>query len=206
VTIWERLKSRPVIFVLGLALGASLALFLARTGPSIEKIEKSTEREKSHLVEQKAEVSSSTLQEAAAAAASTSKDLRVTVARRTSTAKDGAKIVDEKITLEKQEKTAASSTASTQAAKVDTRVEYRDVIREVEKIREVQVKISPALPQWRVGALVGVNMPGWGSPVAPLRGPFSYGGEVQRRILGPIWIGIWAVSSGQGGAAVELEF
>ncbi len=52
--------------------------------------------------------------------------------------------------------------------------------------------------QWRVGLMGGVTVLG---PNA-----FSYGAYAERRLLGPVWIGAWGLSSGYAGAKLGLEF
>lgn len=82
-----------------------------------------------------------------------------------------------------------------QAARVETRVE----LREVEIVREVEVDrfVRTPLPDWRVGALIGVDL---SSP-----GP-AYGLTVERRILGPIHVGAWGLSTGPVGISVGAEW
>src|SRR5436190_8856090 len=58
-------------------------------------------------------------------------------------------------------------------------------------------KTTTFLPQWRLGPMVGLD---WHS------GQRTYGGLVERRILGPISLGVWGLSSGQAGAVVTAEF
>jgi hypothetical protein len=57
---------------------------------------------------------------------------------------------------------------------------------------------SPKRPDWRVGALVGVQ------PRVPLE-PL-YGALVERRVLGPVSVGAWGVYRGPVGLAVTVEF
>lgn len=58
-------------------------------------------------------------------------------------------------------------------------------------------ELRPSLPNWRVGGLVGVDLSG-PSP--------AYGGQVERRIIGPVYVGAWGLSSGQAGLSVGVEF
>lgn len=80
-------------------------------------------------------------------------------------------------------------------ARVETRVEERvvEVVREVEVLREIRTP----LPDWRVGAMIGVDL---SSP-----GP-AYGLQVERRILGPIHVGAWGMSTGAVGIGVSVTF
>lgn len=52
-------------------------------------------------------------------------------------------------------------------------------------------------PDWRVGALVGMDL---------RTGSVGYGGAVERRILGPVSAGAWGLSSGHAGLSLSLEF
>jgi hypothetical protein len=86
----------------------------------------------------------------------------------------------------------------------DTR-ETVEVIREVEKVRTVYVdrevlkekRIESHRPDWRIGAMGVLDVP-------TLK--YGAGAIVERRILGPISLGLWGVSTGQGGLALTLEF
>lgn len=80
-------------------------------------------------------------------------------------------------------------------ARVETRVEERvvEVVREVEVFREIRTP----LPDWRVGGLVGLELDA-GAPV--------YGLQLERRILGPIHVGAWAMTSGAVGLAITVAF
>lgn len=52
-------------------------------------------------------------------------------------------------------------------------------------------------PAWRVAVLGGWDFRGQG---------LVYGGHVERRILGPFWLGVWGLSSGAAGASVGVTF
>lgn len=84
-----------------------------------------------------------------------------------------------------------------QVVVVQTNTVERQV--EVEKIRE------PALRNWRVSPMVGVAFdakPGFNGVV--------YGAEAERRILGPVWVGVWGAGNttvgGMVGVKASLEF
>ena len=91
----------------------------------------------------------------------------------------------------------ASSSTAAAVATVQAQ-EVRVEVREVEVVREVErrVEVHTPLPDWRVGALVGVD----------LRAGFVYGGEVQYRIAGPVYVGAGALTSGTIVAALGFEF
>lgn len=57
----------------------------------------------------------------------------------------------------------------------------------IEKIVEHERIVEAAKPDWLAGAKVGLALDGW-KPV--------YGGEVARRIVGPVFVSAWAQASG----------
>ncbi len=81
----------------------------------------------------------------------------------------------------------------------DTRTGEKKEKREGTKDRE-HVVTSP-LPQWRVGALVGVGL-----RLDPLVLVPAYGAHVERRIAGPFFVGVWALHTGVAGLSLSLEF
>ena len=70
---------------------------------------------------------------------------------------------------------------------------------EVEKIRE------PVLRNWRVSPMVGVAF-----DAKPSFNGVVYGAEVERRIIGPVWVGVWGAGNttvgGMMGVKASLEF
>lgn len=54
-----------------------------------------------------------------------------------------------------------------------------------------------AQPDWRVSGLVGWDFG---------RTQLVYGGAVERRIIGPVWLGVWGLSSGAAGGSVGVTF
>lgn len=58
--------------------------------------------------------------------------------------------------------------------------------------------VERSAPDWRVGGLVGVTLQPALRPV--------YGLHVERRILGPVSLGAWGLSSGVIGASLSAEF
>jgi hypothetical protein len=81
----------------------------------------------------------------------------------------------------------------------DTRTGEKVDTREGTKDRE-HVVTSP-LPQWRVGALVGVGL-----RVDPFVLVPAYGAHVERRIAGPFFVGVWGLHTGTAGLSLSLEF
>jgi hypothetical protein len=52
-------------------------------------------------------------------------------------------------------------------------------------------------PDWRLGPMAGVDV---------RTGAFSFGGQVERRILGPFSAGAWGLSNGIVGLSLTVEF
>lgn len=80
-------------------------------------------------------------------------------------------------------------------AKTETHVEDTSHVAEKTDAHAERV-VTPKLPDWRVSALVGTGL-----PLVPI-----YGAHVERRILGPISLGAWGLSSGVVGLSVGVEF
>ncbi|CAB4127303.1 hypothetical protein UFOVP75_129 [uncultured Caudovirales phage] len=90
------------------------------------------------------------------------------------------------------------------------RIVEKEVVKYVDREIEKKVEVSSPKPDWRVAPLIGVNGPSalgilGGKPFNALQ-DLSLGVEVERRIIGPVSVGAWAVSSGQGGLSVAVEF
>jgi len=63
-----------------------------------------------------------------------------------------------------------------------------------------RVESNPA--DWRVSALVGGQL-----KLSPISfNTLVYGAAVERRLLGPVWVGVWGISSGTAGVSLTLEF
>jgi len=82
----------------------------------------------------------------------------------------------------------------------ETRIVDRSTIeKEKDEIRTKDTKITVSKSQWKAGALVGLNF----------KGSTSYGIHVERRILGPIFVGGWGLKGPldtQAGISVTWEF
>jgi hypothetical protein len=91
---------------------------------------------------------------------------------------------------------------------VEVRVEEKLV--EVEKVVEKEVfrekLVLAGKPQWKITPMVGVNIRDIQIAQGLTTGPLTYGGMVERRIIGPVFAGVWGLSSGQAGIAVTVEF
>lgn len=74
------------------------------------------------------------------------------------------------------------------------------VVQTVEKVTE---KIrEPVLKNWRVSPMVGV---GFDIKGGPQYNGVVYGAEAERRILGPIWLGVWGVGNTQIGGVAGIK-
>lgn len=84
---------------------------------------------------------------------------------------------------------------------VEIRYVDRVVEKEVEKVVEKK-KLVTSRPDWRVSPMVGFNSTGEGW----VKGNLTYGGMVERRIIGGVSVGAWGLTSGQVGIGLSLEF
>lgn len=57
--------------------------------------------------------------------------------------------------------------------------------------------VTPYVPQWRLGVLVGSDYRNL---------DLQYGGLVSKRLLGPLWVGAFGLSGGTVGVSATLEF
>lgn len=73
-------------------------------------------------------------------------------------------------------------------------------VREVEK----RVEVTRPAPQWRASVLAGVDP--FSVRLAPLGAELYVGAAVERRILGPLFVGAWALHRGPVGLSVSAEF
>jgi hypothetical protein len=92
--------------------------------------------------------------------------------------------------------TESSKVSSNSAEKVQETAVQRE--KAASKVQE------SASPQWRVNLLAGVEPLHLDRP--QLFGPVALGLQVERRIIGPLWVGAFGLSSGVGGVSVGLEF
>lgn len=58
---------------------------------------------------------------------------------------------------------------------------------------------SSQKPQWKVSGLAGVK-------IDDLKSRLVYGAAVERRILGPVFVGVWGNTERMAGVTVGLEF
>lgn len=86
----------------------------------------------------------------------------------------------------------SETAARTAEAKRETEVRYVDKFIDRESIKIVEAKAAT----WSIGARAGVL---GGSRAV-------YGAEASRRIIGPLWAGIYATTAKEAGVAIRWEF
>ena len=101
---------------------------------------------------------------------------------------------------------AVDTDVKNESEKAEERVVYVDREKIVEVEVEKKVETSQTLPDWRIGALVGANPLDMWSKQAVVFGDLALGAEVQRRIVGPVYGGVWGTTQGAVGVSVGLEF
>jgi hypothetical protein len=67
--------------------------------------------------------------------------------------------------------------------------------------RVAERTVTPRQPQWRAGVLVGAQL-----RLDPLGVSPAVGAHVERRLLGPLWLGAWGLHTGSAGLSLSLEF
>jgi hypothetical protein len=122
------------------------------------------------------------------------------------TAPDGKQTVTE--TIRDQTKTSEETKDSRQSVSDTTASRTED-----KKIEAIKTTVTTdARPNWLVGVQAGVNVPGAISGgLAGLTGTGIIkngilGVSVDRRILGPLFLGAWGTTAGAGGISVRIEF
>lgn len=83
--------------------------------------------------------------------------------------------------------------------------EVKVEVREVERVVEKRVEVHTPPPDWRVTAMVGVDA----SPLVRQGLPpaLALGASVERRIIGPIYVGVWGlVQPAAVGASIGFDF
>ena len=113
-------------------------------------------------------------------------------------APDGTKTTE--ATEDTRETIDTKVTHSTDAVKTEIVEKVVTVDREVIKLVEV-----PA-PDWRVGLQGGVDLGGLDMAQSIAAQPWVLGGSVDRRIVGPVFAGVWGNTSAQGGLGLSMEF
>lgn len=94
----------------------------------------------------------------------------------------------------------SSETRTVVDAHIESAVDTRratDAAREVKTHTAAERIVTAARPDWRAGPMVGFDF---------RSGSVAYGGQIHRRILGPISVGAFGLSSGVAGVSLSLEF
>jgi hypothetical protein len=68
----------------------------------------------------------------------------------------------------------------------------------------VELHTADARPSWSVAVLPGIQFAG--ARAVDLYGPAVVGVAIERRILGPVWLGAWGSTSGAAGLSLRGEF
>ena len=98
--------------------------------------------------------------------------------------------------------TEQTATAQTETQKVATAQTETHV--DTTHTASTTTTVTAYRPEWRVSLLAGADMLHLDRP--QLFGPIQLGAMVERRILGPVWVGAFGLSSGVGGLALSVEF
>lgn len=88
-------------------------------------------------------------------------------------------------------------------------IKYVDRIQTVDRIVEKEKIVTMAKPNWRMGILAGVDvMTALGRTTQPIPqlGPVTLGLQAERRIVGPFFLGVWGLTSGQVGLNAAIEW
>lgn len=75
----------------------------------------------------------------------------------------------------------------------------RDVTQDVKISEKLKLLERPSQPSWGIGAYALVE------PLNPLRGPV-YGGFVEKRLVGPFWLGLYGQSNGFFGGGISVRW
>jgi hypothetical protein len=91
-------------------------------------------------------------------------------------------------------------TQSAGSSQVTSTVYVDRVVHEVTTQTVTETKIEEgARPGWR-----GAFSAGWGPDLTAH--PSTYGGELSRRLIGPVWVGVWGRTDKTGGVSLALEW
>ena len=124
------------------------------------------------------------------------------------TKKDGTQIVKEHEESQQEAKTAKQTEAQVQVAKTTDTKKQVDTSILQEKTRIVETLRAP---NWGVGVLAGVSLPGIAGKEAPksyLGVPSNYvlGVVVERKLIGPLRVGIWGNTRLDAGLQLNYGF
>lgn len=125
-------------------------------------------------------------------------ELQKTTHRVTKTAKHADGSSETTTTVDTSVATKTETHTDTEKTKTEEQHSKTDVARTVTKT------VTSDRPTVRVSLLAGVELAHLGTP--QVLGPIALGGMVEGRILGPVWIGAFGLSSGTAGIALSIEF
>lgn len=181
--------------------GLASGVFLGRCGPSPAEITEKTSTDATTHVERTEDVKASERIESEKKVAK-----HVTTKARTVTEKkpDGSTTTTR--TVVRDEHTGENTTE-----KRDTDTVRKDTLKGDESVHKDTLKVTTFKRDWRVSALVGAELVNpithAGSPI----GSVAYGLHAERRIIGPIWGGVWGLGVGPAriwyaGFSLGVEF
>lgn len=96
----------------------------------------------------------------------------------------------------------------TERVTTDTHSEELDRIEAIAMVADTAAShhdqiVATYRPEWRLSLLAGASLQ---TPALPLAGPLVVGVEVSRRVLGPVWVGVWGLTAGAAGVSIGVEF
>ncbi len=179
-TVWPFLKAhwRPVVVCIALLVAVGAGRFLVPTKTAIMTVQKTVYKDR---------IVTQTVQ-------SEAKTVEHVVYRDHTTVvyKDGT--VEHRDIVKTENATGDKTVTKSSKAVEQTQEAFKSATKEV----------TNAKPQWRVNLLAGVETFNLKAP--QLLGPVALGVQVERRLIGPVWIGAFGLSSGSAGLSVGVEF
>ena len=109
-------------------------------------------------------------------------------------APDGTPVVTQETHQEKQSETKRD----------DKSAKHVDRVAEAQQTVVTLKTERPALPSWSVSLLPGVQFAG--EKAVTVFGPAVVGASVERRIIGPVFAGVWGSTSGAAGISIRSEW
>lgn len=103
-----------------------------------------------------------------------------------------------KVVTKKPDGTVVIVTDTNKDNQSDT-VKHEEAKVVIQRVVETHTVTTYLRPDWRVGLLGGVDISN------PLQNPF-FGGHVEHRFIGPLYIGAWGLSNKDVGVSLTLEF
>jgi len=80
--------------------------------------------------------------------------------------------------------------------KITKIVDKSTIEKDIEKKTNKVTTVKALKPQWKVAALVGIG----------ISSPAVYGAQIERRIFGPFFLGVWGNTNKTMGISVSMEF